>query len=220
MQIKLHLLMAMIFLQGCTHSYTAHLVEKNLQHIHLSPTFHIKRSQKWGIPHDTNIVVSAYNAGISRQEGFNSIDHAQFSSKRDFYRSMLSPRVYHRFQSMLVSHLSTYFPRVMLITEDSIDQSLRRALEQGADLLFLPSIVEQSDIVNTYDERRFNKLGHDKKVGKDTFTFKIVIYEVASGNIIDTCIVLAKSAVITSNKYDVDWYTKMSVEKLVNSIKL
>jgi len=130
------------------------------------------------------------------------------------------PRAYHQFQNILTSHLSAYFSDVLFLSNLSINEALSHALHQQADLLILPSIVHYSDIVNTYDERRFNKLGQDKKAGSDTYTYKLSIYEVSSGRIIDTCTVHVKSAIVARNSHDTDWHIKKSVESLVNSIKL
>ncbi len=144
-----------------------------------------------------------------QQSGFGLLADAEYQSRRSWVlsekaaiavatlqASYLTERQNKQLLEGLVSRLSEDFVRVeMIAREQGLHEQLAIARALGVHYLVIPNFVDSRQGLNAISELTDNPVIAD--IGRDTISFKMVLYDVPNASLVDVSMVRASSAILT-----------------------
>jgi len=133
---------------------------------------------------------------------------------------MTFPRAISAFDRGLELELSMMFPRTdKIVNYVNTRQALHQAKRDGIQFLVVPGLVEVENKLNSTSELAEGRAIHpSKRYGRDLSTFRIVLVDVYTENILDTFILHSQSRFFGEQENDFNRYYQAAAATFVKSI--
>ncbi len=173
-------MLSCLVLNACTTQYTANVARDILADMRLRKACEVNRSAEWTLHPNTRLYLA--------RGAFSN------PAKADAY-----PRLSSAVFDALAHNLARVFPATGVAVErQSLLNALAEARIADAQILVYPSLVSLSDEFDSLRELSEGSTVHpDKYFAPDKLAFKVVLVDVATGNIVDTALVSARGKMLT-----------------------